>query len=53
MNSSCFSGVARIVKDFDPKAHFKFWLSENKWFGCFKIEWVKQKITYSLKLVVR
>lgn len=40
MNSSCFSGVARIAKDFDPKAHFKFWLSENKWFGSFKIEWL-------------
>jgi hypothetical protein len=54
MNSTCFSGIARIVQDFDPKAHFKFWLSENKWFGSFKIEWVVILIKYKIpKLYIK
>lgn len=40
INSLCFSGVAKLTSDFDEKAHFKYWLAENKWFGTFRIEWV-------------
>jgi hypothetical protein len=48
MNSLCFSGVAKLTSDFDERAHFKFWLNENKWFGLFRIEWV---IIYFLTLI--
>jgi len=40
MNGTAFKGIAKLVSDFDSKAHFKFWQDENKWFGTFKIEWV-------------
>ena len=41
INNFYFSGVAKLVSDFDEKAHFKYWLVENKWFGLFRAEWVK------------
>jgi len=45
ITNNYFTGVAKLVSDFDEKAHFKYWLSENKWFGLFKIEWLFVKDT--------
>lgn len=42
INSMCFSGMAKITSEFDPKSHFKYWLIENKWFGLFRIKWVRE-----------
>jgi hypothetical protein len=52
MNGNDFKGVAKLISDFDPKSHFKFWQDENKWFGSFRITWVcfQFKIISSLAL---
>ena len=47
INSMCFSGMAKLNSEFNPKAHFKYWLIENKWFGTFQIQWVLIIIIFS------
>ena len=53
MNGAAFKGVARLVSDFDPKGHFKFWQDENKWFGTFKIQWVGKIFLFQVQLYVK
>ncbi|CAD8087949.1 unnamed protein product [Paramecium primaurelia] len=43
INSMCFSGMAKLNSEFNSKAHFKYWLIENKWFGTFQIQWLYVK----------
>ncbi|CAD8199530.1 unnamed protein product [Paramecium pentaurelia] len=43
INSMCFSGMAKLTSEFNAKAHFKYWLIENKWFGTFQIQWLYVK----------